>query len=172
MKTTNAWFTLVELIVVLTIIFIMVTMTFANYNHYQNIAKVKFAAKEVSLSISESRNTAIAWYQKENINQKIWVYFASGSSIIEYFSVDYNSGIIFGTSSKMKEKRLPEGVKIISDDAFIVFSSLFWTGIVYDKNLNVKSTTWALVQLRYQNSDSELLHRTVQYHVWTNTIDY
>jgi hypothetical protein len=36
------------------------TLTFANYNYYQNVAKVKLGAKEVSQSISESRNAAIA----------------------------------------------------------------------------------------------------------------
>jgi len=44
----------------MTIAFVLMTLTFANYNYFQNVAKVKLGAKEISQSISEARNMAIA----------------------------------------------------------------------------------------------------------------
>lgn len=56
-------FTLIELLIVITISMILMTMTFANYNYFQNVAKVKMSAKMISQSISSARNAAIAGYQ-------------------------------------------------------------------------------------------------------------
>jgi len=55
----NKAFTLIELIVVITIFCIMLLATYIPYTYYQTKAKVKFAVKDISQSIYEARNMAI-----------------------------------------------------------------------------------------------------------------
>jgi hypothetical protein len=44
----------------ITIFFIIVMMSYANYAYYSNIMRVKLSLKEISQSINEARNLAIA----------------------------------------------------------------------------------------------------------------
>jgi prepilin-type N-terminal cleavage/methylation domain-containing protein len=55
----NKAFTLLELIVVITIFGIMLLATYIPYSYYQTKAKVKMAVKDISQNIYESRNMAI-----------------------------------------------------------------------------------------------------------------
>jgi prepilin-type N-terminal cleavage/methylation domain-containing protein len=52
-------FTLIEFMIAITIISILMVMTYAPYNYYSNKAKVRVTAKEISQSLYESRNLAI-----------------------------------------------------------------------------------------------------------------
>lgn len=172
MKKNIQWFTLIELLIVMTIAFVLMTLTFANYNYFQNVAKVKLGAKEISQSISEARNMAIAWWQKDWVNQKIGVYFASWSSVIEYHNFWFNSWSIKSWISQFKEKKLPDGV-IIQNEAFIVFSSIFGTGWIYDPNIgSLLPDGEKEITISFKNSDSENLKKIIQYFSSTNTIDY
>jgi prepilin-type N-terminal cleavage/methylation domain-containing protein len=58
MKYNKSGFTLIEMLIAMSIFFIMVVMTYANYAYFQNIARVKLSLKEISQSISEARNMA------------------------------------------------------------------------------------------------------------------
>lgn len=172
MKKNQKWFTLIELLIVITISFILMTLTFANYNYYQNVAKVKLGAKEVSQSISESRNAAIAWWQKDGINQKVGVYFEQWKSDILYYNFAFNSGAVIAPIYLMKQEKLPDGVSITSSGTFIVFSSVFGTGWIYDTSWKLLSEKDAVIELTYKNATSSNLKRQVKYNSVTNTIDY
>lgn len=65
MKKNLKAFTLVELVVAITIFFAMVITTYIPYAFYQNKAKVNIAIKNIWQSITESRNLAINWLEKE-----------------------------------------------------------------------------------------------------------
>jgi prepilin-type N-terminal cleavage/methylation domain-containing protein len=60
MKYNKSGFTLIEMLIAMSIFFIMVVMTYANYAYFQNIARVKLSLKEISQSINEARNMAIS----------------------------------------------------------------------------------------------------------------
>jgi len=60
MNFKKGGFTLVELIVTITIIIILSLMTYLPYSHYQNKAKLKLASREISQSFYEAKNMAIS----------------------------------------------------------------------------------------------------------------
>jgi len=52
-------FTLIELMVVITIMFILSMMIYAPYQHYQTKQKVRNSAKVVTQTLQQARNLAI-----------------------------------------------------------------------------------------------------------------
>lgn len=85
MKFNKKWFlALIELLIAITIFFILVVMSYANYAYYQNIARVKLSLKEISQSINTAKNMAISWYDDNSKNQSIWVYFEKWSNQVQY----------------------------------------------------------------------------------------
>lgn len=167
-------FTLIELLIVITISMILMTMTFANYNYFQNVAKVKMSAKMISQSISSARNAAIAGYQANWVNQKIGVYFHEGEQKITYYNFAYNSWVVLAPQNIMKEEKLPDGVAVSSSWALIVFSSLFGTGGVYNPlNGEMLSQSEKIkIEVTFKQATSSNLKRTIYYSPITNTIDY
>jgi len=65
MKKNLKAFTLVELVVAISIFFAMVIATYIPYAFYQNKAKVNITIKNIAQSINEARNFAINWLEKE-----------------------------------------------------------------------------------------------------------
>jgi prepilin-type N-terminal cleavage/methylation domain-containing protein len=60
MKNKNKLaFTLIELVIAMTIFFILVTMSYIPYNYYINKAKIRTSIREISQSLYEARNMAI-----------------------------------------------------------------------------------------------------------------
>jgi hypothetical protein len=126
----------------------------------------------VSQSISESRNAAIAWWQKDGVNQKVGVYFEEGKTTLQYYNFGFNSWAVITPYSFMKEEKLPEGVSITSSWVFIVFSSVFGTWGLYDTSWNLLSQQEAVIELTYKNATSSNLKRYIKYNTTTNTTDY
>ncbi|MFC1798000.1 prepilin-type N-terminal cleavage/methylation domain-containing protein [Patescibacteria group bacterium] len=56
---TKKAFTMIELMITITIIGILTMVTYAPYNYYQNKGKLKITAREVSQLLYEARNMAI-----------------------------------------------------------------------------------------------------------------
>jgi prepilin-type N-terminal cleavage/methylation domain-containing protein len=52
-------FTLIELLIAITIFFILTLITYVPYNFYMNKVKVRNTIKEISQSLYEARNMAI-----------------------------------------------------------------------------------------------------------------
>jgi len=180
MKFNKNWFTLIELIIAMTIFFIIVTMTYANYAYYQNIARVKLSLKEISQSINQTKNMALNWYDKAWINQSIWVFFQTGSNIIKFYRFNHGSWIIKPDDTYLiKEEKLQEHVIIndISwkDNMMIYFSAIIWTGSMYYFDSTWKHSytgTWLDIGVSFKNATNFPLKRTLQYYMNTNMIDY
>jgi len=83
MKDIKKAFTLIELMIVITIIWTMMGMAYAPYSYFQKKAQVKIAAKEISRTISESRNMAIHWVESSSWNLSIGIYFETLSWSLE-----------------------------------------------------------------------------------------
>lgn len=188
MKKTASWFTLIELMIAITIFLILVMMTYANYTFYQNIAKVKLSLKEISQSLSRARNMASSWYQKDNINQKIWVLFEKEKNIIKYYNFNYNSWVILDylkdDVNLLKQEYLQQNIKISNislswsndlEKVLVVFSSIYWTWWFYKVD-----TTWITEMtekeinftISFKNANSFPLKRWLDYNKITNISDY
>jgi prepilin-type N-terminal cleavage/methylation domain-containing protein len=52
-------FTLIELMITITIIVVLTMVTYAPYNYYQNKAKLKVSLREIGQLLYEARNMAV-----------------------------------------------------------------------------------------------------------------
>jgi len=186
MKILNKkWFTLIEFLIAITIFFILVMMSFANYIYYQNISKVKISLKEVSQSINNSRNLALSWLNINKKNQNIAIYFEKWSNKSSIYNFDFNLDSIpdFKTLVPYKETELQNWVKISNinsswdlDNIIIYYSSIFAKVEFYTiKNGNsiekINSNDIKL-KLSYKNSSTFPLVRELTYKKLTNVVDY
>ena len=180
MRKNKNWFTLIELMISMTIFFIIVVMSYANYAYFQNIAKVKIALKEISQSINEARNLAISWYDKSSVNQSIWVLFdLSDNNSIKFYSYNYNSWITLDDNYVFKTKKIQDWVWIndISwkTKVMIYFSAILAKPEIYYFESDVKNdfTTDQLdFKISYKDAKSWPLTRTLKYIKNTNVVDY
>ena len=86
-------FTLIELMIAITIVAVLTMASYAPYNYYQNKAKLKVTSREISQVIYESRNMAINGAVWSSSNVSIWVYFDTSTlwnNTIQVFSYPYN----------------------------------------------------------------------------------
>ena len=96
------WFTLIELMIVITIIVILTVVVMVPYNLYSNIAKVRMSQETISQTIDEARNS-VSWlinaWQKKNVN--IWLEFKKWSETINMisFPFDYSWAINWNLDS-------------------------------------------------------------------------
>lgn len=174
------WFTLIELMVAITIFFIMSTYTYVNYTYYQNITQVKLSLKDISQSINDAKNMAINWYQVWWKNQSIWLYLSWGSNELYYYAYDFSWAILnyLDSSKIVKTKKLQNNVfiKDISgnNNAMIYFNSIYWTPELYYFNpaKNI-ITSWSLkIDISFKDAVNPPLKRSLEYTKSTNRIDY
>lgn len=180
MRFEKKWFTLIELLISMTIFFIIVVMTYANYAYYQNIARVKMWLKEISQTINEARNLAIAWYQKNWVNQSLWVFFdTTNNNVVKIYSYNYGSWISLDNQYLLKEKKLQQNVGIddISgkQNIFIYFSSIYAKPEIYYFEWTVKQTYWTGevdMIISFKHANAFPLKRELKYIKNTNVVDY
>lgn len=176
----NWWFTLIELLIAITIFMILVVMSFVPYQYYSNIAKVKLASKEISQSISEARNTAINWYDDSWTNQSIGIYFDASNNKVKLFSFNYSSWItanmINNNDYLLKQRELPEWVQIDNvswnDKVLLYFSSIYWVPKLYDENANLINLDEVDFNISFKWSTNPALNKTVKFYKKTNLTDY
>ncbi len=183
MKNTKKWFTLIELMISITIFMILTLFTYANYAFYQNIASVKLSLKEVSQSLATARNMATSWYQQNNINQKVWVLFEKNSNILKFYSFNYNSWVIINDVNLIKTEYLQRNILINNisiwwtdkQNIFIIYSSIYWTWWIYDTSsanpipINEKEIKF---DISFKNANSFPLKRELTHNILTNISDY
>lgn len=175
------WFTLIELLISMTIFLILTTLTYANYAMYQNIAKVRLWLKEVSQSIHEARNMAINWYDKNKINQSIWIFFdINNKNNIKYYWFNYNSWIILSEENLIKERKLQDsiGIDFVSgkDTMMLYFSAIYGEPTLY-----FLDDFWDFqeyigdeldISISFRGSTRYPFKRDLQYFKNTNVVDY
>lgn len=106
-------FTLIELMVVITIVGIVSLATYMPYAHHQKKTLVKQAVKEISQTLGESRNLAIHWLDTGSGNVYIWIDLIPWAKKIDYYT---STGWIdlFIPENIYKTKLLPTWVEIVS----------------------------------------------------------
>lgn len=180
-KLNSNWFTLIELLISITIFLILTLMTYVNYAFYQNIAKVKLGLKEVSQSINEARNMAINGFDKNQINQSIWVFFdLNNKNIVKYYWFNFNSTINLSEENILKERKLQEKVWIEylsgKNNIMIYFSSIYWVPSIYyfDESWNMKNFDEDIldITLSFNSNNNFPFKRELKYFKNTNVVDY
>lgn len=179
---TQKWFTLVELLISMTIFFIFVVMTYVNYSYYQNISKVKLSLKQISQTINDARNLAISWYNKDWINQSIWVYFdlENDKNNISLYAINYNSWIILNNNSFYKKISLQPWIWIDNiswkNKILIYFSSIYAKPEIYyyDNSwvANIFSWDYLDFDISFKWALTFPLNRKLKYFKNTNVVDY
>jgi len=158
-------FTIIELIISMTIFFILVMMTYVPYNFYMNKVKVRNTIKEISQSLYEARNMAINWFanwtnSSNESNRSVWLYIdiLNNPSELQFFSYPHSytwSEIINNPLSDtninlIKKHTLIEWMKIKSihwHDYWLFFYDAItwnWKYFYYDLSLNLWDTNLIL----------------------------
>ena len=196
MQNKKKWFTLVELITVITIMSMLVMTVAIPYMYYQNKGKVRIASREIAQSFYEARNMAINGYSSGITNQSIGIYFDGENSKekVVYFSYPYTftgSQISVTPTNDIKiikERTLPDWVQIDrirgsnigstldTKKALFFYSAVFWIGSYYSIDAGGVKTPInegsIEIDFSYKWSPSENLKKSVIYYLQTNIVDY
>lgn len=180
MKYNKNWFTLIEMLIAISIFFIIVVMTYVNYAYFQNIARVKISLKEISQSINEARNMAISWFDKNWVNQSLWVYFdLDNKNLIKLYSYNYNSWVVLSETNLVKERKLQDYVWIDyiwwKNKVMIYFSSIYAEPEIYyfdDWSINTLNINELDFKISFKNALNFPLKRDLKYFKNTNVVDY
>lgn len=180
-------FSLIELIVVMTILFIVSLLIYSPYLFYRQKAILKQWVKEVSKSIYEARNIAINGSTSWSWNLSIWIYFDTlNNDTITFFSYPHSftgsqiTVIPWSEVKIVKTLKLPEWTQIEKiwwqDNGLFFFSSIFWEWKYY--YFDPTRQDFPLINNRieiditYEWATAEILKRKIFYYIWTNIIDY
>lgn len=185
MKKNKLWFTLIELIVAISIVIILSTITFLPYNHYQNKAKLRLASREISQSFYDAKSMALSWIKSSSWNISIGLYLEKNTGEISYFSYPHNVEEAFinreesWDTIKIKTNILQEGIKINNlwwkDNLLFFFDSITWKSKIYTfTSVWKENLTYDEIYIwfSYKNSTSPALSKEIIYHKNTNIIDY
>lgn len=181
-------YTLIELMVAITIITIMTIMTYVPYSFYSNKEKVRTTAKEISQTLLDARNKAINWLSNSTSNVQIWVYFDKNArNKISYLSYPYDFSWSYIVSEDLsqnirliKEKIIPEGIIINNidskDNMLFIFKSITWDLEMKYNNgglFQTYTSTWLInINFWFKWSSSWPLSKTVKYNIKTFITDY
>lgn len=187
----NLWFTLIEMMVVITIFSILLLSSYVPYSYMQNKALLKIGTKDVSQTLYQARNLAINGFENENKNNaSIGVYFdTTNPDIIEYYSFPYSieEGDIIPEENtnikKIKEIVLPKWVQIDSvywkEKFLFFFNAITWKGDYYywENWSMVKSEVPTahrdiIIKISFRWSTSSNLQKQIIYYTPTHILDY
>ncbi len=185
MKKNNKWFTLIELMIVISISILLMVSIYAPYSYYWNKAKLKISKTQIAKAIYQARNMAIYWLNNWNKNNSIWVYFDNSDinkNYIKIYSYPYDYSWPknnFSNSSiqlvrKIKLQSWVWITKINSqNNALFYFHAISWTGSYYFYNpvQNEFSDKKIIINFSFKNSWPNLSSKDV-YYTLTNIVDY
>jgi prepilin-type N-terminal cleavage/methylation domain-containing protein len=115
------WFTLIELIVTISIIAMLVLVVYAPYNFYQKIEKIKLTTRNISQLLNDININSISWYSSNWKNNSLWVYFSNEvwqNNTIKVFSYSYDIDIVDITNTTNNNIQLFKTLKL--DDNIII----------------------------------------------------
>lgn len=120
-------FSLIELIVVITIIGIISLWVYSPYSHYQKKTILSQASKELSQSLSEARNLALQWRSSGSWNLHVWLFFKDTNTIL-YHWYPLTSTWSKTNAEILKTKKLPRGASLSKNLVWIeyFFTSISW----------------------------------------------
>ena len=185
MKTKKG-FTLIEMIIAITIVVIISIASYAPYNYYKNKAKLKNSASEISQILSYSRNMAINWMVWTDWNVSIWVFFDTANknevNIYSYphdINQDDISYLENDDIKKIDTIYLDKWIEINDiegkSNILFFFDAISWNLKYYTWNAWVRSEvvdSELQLHISYKWSSSPNLNKYISYFTSTNIIDY
>ena len=183
-KNKIAAFTLIELMVVITISVLLMVWIYAPYNYYSNKARLKMAKTQIAKTIYEARNMAIYWLNNQSKNKSIWVYFDNNlnKNYINIYSYPYdflwNKNDFLDINVKLiKSIKLEKWIQIDKvnnkDKALFYFNAISWTGTYYYYNPweHIFTNNQIKIKFSYKNWWPNL-SSFITYYTLTNIVDY
>jgi len=165
-------FTLIELMVVITILGIISLATYMPYAYHQKKTLVKQSMKEISQTLNESRNLAIHGLDTWSGNVYVGIDLIPWSNKIDYYT---STGWLnlFDTANVYKTKNLPTWVEILSingNEANTVkmsFAAITGSGVV-------DWASWDTLEIvtSYKWTSSSTLQKTLTYYKKSFISDY
>lgn len=182
-------FTLIELIITITIIVLIWGATFMNFAYSQNKMNLKLTAKDVSQALYNARNMAINWLDSNSWNVSVWVYFDNSNdnknkiTFFSYpFNLDINSTDLLNTDARrlIKEISFSNSIELnwVEDkDKFLfLFQAISgsWYYYYWDSTSTKIPYTWEDIDIMisFKGAESTNLSKNIKYIIWTNIIDY
>lgn len=186
MKIRNNYaFTLIELIISISIFFILVSATYIPYNHYITKEKVRVSQKIITQSLYEARNMAINWTQSGS-NVSIWLYFNKNeSNKISFFSYPYTftgaqiTNNLNEDIKLIKEYNLEQNVNITwidwKENGLFFFQAITWNWdyFYFKPSQNKFENDEIKISFSYNNAEPwSILSWEITYFTKTNIVDY
>lgn len=185
-------FTFIELLVSITIFFILVSITYIPYNFYMNKAKVRNTIKEISQNLYEARNMAINWISNwisNWWNKSIWLYIdlEKSSNTLNFYLYPYFftwaqiTNTISSDIELLKTYTLIEGMQIKSiawqNNWLFLFEAITWNWkyFYWDSLWNKQNITNNEIQIDFSFKDAIIwspLYWKLNYFTKTNIVDY
>ncbi len=92
MKNLSKWFTLIELLITMTIIMLISTISFSNYIYRSQLDSIRYWSKQITQLLTLARNQSIYWYywttDWNTTNKNIAIYFEKDKNTVSYYSID------------------------------------------------------------------------------------
>ena len=171
----NTWFTLLELMIVTTIVGLISMATYIPYAHHQKKVLLKQASREITQSLSEARNLAINWADSWSWNLNIGLYFSADAKELNYYASTWSLDIASVASLDIyKTKPLPLWIQVdsiagmASTEYLFAFDSITGSGsiepIISDNEIEI--------QISYKWSTSPVLNKNILYYRQSYISDY
>ncbi len=187
----NKAFTLIELLISITIFFILTMVTYVPYNFYMNKVKVRNTIKEISQSLYEARNMAINWISNWS-NRSVWLYIdIEEKDTLNFFSYPHAftsnkiTKPIFSDSDSdiefIKSYKLLEWMKLRSinwkNNWLFFFDAITWKWKYYywDDLLDRETISNDKIYIEFSFKNAVVwssLYWKITYFTKTNIVDY
>ncbi len=176
MIKNEKWFTLIELMVVITIISMISLATYLPYAHHQKKVLLKQANREISQSLSEARNLATNGLDTGSGNLNVALYLDEQATQIVYYT---STGFIdfLNMWQIYKTKQLPQGIQIDaiawnSEKSIFSFSAIFGTGSLEQESSGIFTGDIIDISSSYKWSSSPVLQGKIIYYMRSYISDY
>lgn len=186
MKINKKAFTLLELMIVVTILWIIATFSYIPYNFYQNKIKLNLSSNIFSQTFYEAKNLAISWIVGEDSNSSIWLYVSKEEDFknkLTFYKIPFDTEVNSINNLNdyfYREIFLQKNIFIDElwwkENLLFYYSSIDWDLSIYEKSLD-SLADYTLpetidITLSYWESDLDNLKKELIYFVDTNIIDY
>ena len=125
MKKLSKWFTLIEILITMTIIMLISTISFSNYIYRSQLDSIRYWSKQITQLLTLARNQSIYWYywttDWNTTNKNIAIYFKKDKNTVR-------KRIAFWQYFLWENLRILLWRNLILPHAFIVFVPvLLWS---------------------------------------------
>lgn len=182
-------FTLIEILIVITIMSIIMLASYIPYKHYQDKLLLRQAVKEISQSIWKARNMSINWIDNWSWNLSIWLFFDSSdlnNNLIKYYSYPHSfSWSQINTTETwsikiIKTQKLPIWVEVDliwgKENAMFFYEAISWEWkyLYWDWDWKQEALLESIIKINisYKNSTSPVLQKEIDYYTKSNIVDY